>query len=49
MVQDNLRQKRLQWFWSCENGNGGRSVEISGRNRSIGEKEIGRRRKLGKI
>jgi len=25
--------------WSCEKGNGGRSVEISGRNGSIGEKE----------
>jgi len=25
--------------WSCEKGNGGRSVEISARNGSIGEKE----------
>jgi len=25
--------------WSCEMGNGGMSVEISGRNGSIGEKE----------
>jgi len=25
--------------WTCENGNGGRSVEISGRNGSIREKE----------
>jgi len=25
--------------WSCEKKNGGRSVEISGRNGSIGEKE----------
>jgi len=25
--------------WSCEKGNGGRSVEISGRNGSIGIKE----------
>jgi len=35
--------------WSCENGNGGRSVEISGRNGSIGEKEsIGRPRNTWK-
>jgi len=25
--------------WSCEKGNGGRSVEISGKNGSIGGKE----------
>jgi len=25
--------------WSCEKGNGGRSVEISGRNGSVEEKE----------
>jgi len=25
--------------WSCQKGNGGSSVEISGRNGSIGEKE----------
>jgi len=34
--------------WSCEKGNRGRSVEISGRNESIGEKEIGRPRKARK-
>jgi len=37
MIKDKLRQKRLQW--SCEKGSGGRSVEISGRNGSVGEKE----------
>jgi len=25
--------------WSCEKGNGGRNVEISGRKVSVGEKE----------
>jgi len=35
--------------WSCKKGNGGRSVEISGRNGSIGEKgSIGRPRKTWK-
>jgi len=35
MIQDKLRQKRLK----CEKVNRGRSVDISGRNGSIGEKE----------
>jgi len=38
IIQDKLRQK-VTMVWSCEKGNGERSVEISGRNGSIGEKE----------
>jgi len=46
ILNDKLRQKRLQWFGHYEKGNGGRSVEISGRNGSIGERKVGR---LGKL
>jgi len=36
--------------WSCENGNGGRSVEIRGRNGSIwGKGKYEDQGKLGKI
>jgi len=38
MIQDKFRQK-VTMVWSYEKGNGGRSVEISGRNGSIREKE----------
>jgi len=34
--------------WSCKKGNKGRSVEISGRNGSIGEQESRRPRKTWK-
>jgi len=41
MIPVKLRQKRLQWFGHVrrETENGGRSVENSGRNESIGEEE----------
>jgi len=41
MIRDKLTEK-VTMVWSCEKGNGGRSVEISGGNGSIGER--GRRK-----
>jgi len=41
MIQDKLRQKRLQWFGNLRRETDrGRSVEISGGNGGIVEKEI---------
>jgi len=34
-----METEKVTKVWSCEKGNGGRSVDISGRNKSIREKE----------
>jgi len=42
MIQDKLRQKKLQWFGHVRR-EGRRSVEISGRNGSVeGKRKVGR-------
>jgi len=39
MIQYNFSTQEVAMVWSCEKVNGGRNVEISGGNGSIGEKE----------